>query len=148
MSKFTESHARSLVKTIIYRVLVTISMALLVLSVGASAAQTGMIILFVIVVGSAVYYIHERLWLLSFWKRSDHAQDHVPRSIVKTITYRIIIMFVAFFMFKLILGQDNANTLGMTIAQAVINMGWFYIVERLSNFVSWGKTPVKSVITA
>jgi uncharacterized membrane protein len=101
-----------------------------------------MVVLAVIFIGSTVYYIHERLWLLSFWKRSDHAEDRTSRSIVKTITYRAIIMVVAFISFKLILGQDDTSTLEMTIAQAVINMGWFYIIERIFNRISWGKVPV------
>ena len=148
MSKLTELHTRSIAKTLIYRILVTISIALLVLMFGATAAQTSMVVLVVVFVGSAAYYLHERLWLLSFWKRSDRAEDRTLRSIVKTITYRIIIMFVAFVTFKVILGQDNTSTLEMTVAQTAINMGWFYIVERVFNRLSWGKVPAQSAVTA
>jgi uncharacterized membrane protein len=153
MSKFTESHARSLTKAILYRILVTISIALLVLSYGATTAQTGAVVLAVIFIGFTVYYIHERLWLLSFWKRSAHAEDRTSRSIVKTITYRAIIMVVAFVSFKIIMGQDDTSTLEMAVAQAVINMGWFYLIERIFNRISWGKIPVaesteESAVTA
>jgi uncharacterized membrane protein len=142
MSKFTESHVRSLTKAIIYRILVTISIALLVLAAGATAAQTGIVILAVIFIGFAVYYIHERLWLLTFWNRTATAEDSTSRSIIKTITYRAIIIVVAFVTFKIVLGQDNATSFEMALIQAVVNMGWFFIVERIFNRISWGKVPV------
>ena len=142
MSKFTESHPRTIAKAIIYRILVTISIALLVLAFGATTAQASLVVMISIVLGLTVYYVHERLWLMTGWKRSDYAEDGTSRSIVKTITYRGIIMIVAFATFKLVLGQDNTNTLEMTIAQSVVNMGWFYLIERLFNRISWGKIPV------
>ena len=143
---FVETHSRSLAKAIVYRILVMITVGVMVSALGGTAAQAGAVMLAVFFIGFAVYYIHERLWLLTSWKRSSSASDHWVRSVVKTISYRVIIMIVAFITFKLILGQDNATTLAMTVAQTVINMGWFYIIERISNRIAWGKKPAEQPV--
>lgn len=143
---FAETHSRSVAKAIVYRILVMITIGIIVSMIGGTAAQAGAMMLAVFFIGFAVYYLHERLWLLTSWKRSASASDHWSRSVVKTISYRVIIMIVAFITFKLILGQDNATTAAMTVAQSLINMGWFYIVERVSNRIAWGKKPVEQSV--
>jgi uncharacterized membrane protein len=139
--KYTESHLRTIAKLVVYRVIVIISLMLLVLAWGGSDAQAGAVGLAVLIVGSIVYYLHDRIWMLFPWARSTDATDAKKRSLVKTICYRLIIMVVAFITFKVV-GLDNQQSAGLTLAQAAVNMFFYYVVERLFNRISWGKVPV------
>jgi uncharacterized membrane protein len=139
--KYTESHVRTIAKLVVYRVIVIISLMLLVLAWGGSEAQAGAVGLAVLIVGSIVYYLHDRVWMLFPWARSTDATDAKKRSLAKTICYRLIIMVVAFITFKVV-GLDNQQSAGLTLAQAAVNMFFYYVVERLFNRISWGKIPV------
>jgi len=138
--KYTESHLRTIAKLVVYRVIVIISLMLLVLAWGGSDAQAGAVGLAVLIVGSIVYYLHDRIWMLFPWARSTDATDAKKRSLVKTICYRLIIMVVAFITFKVV-GLDNQQSAGLTLAQAAVNMFFYYMVERVFNRISWGKVP-------
>jgi uncharacterized membrane protein len=139
--KYTESHLRTVAKLVAYRVIVIVSMMLLVLAFGGSEAQAGAVGLAVLIAGSIVYYLHDRVWMLFPWARSADANDAKKRSVVKTISYRLIIMVVAFVTFKIV-GLDNQQSVGLALAQAAVNMFFYYAVERVFNRISWGKVPV------
>jgi len=139
--KYTESHLRTIAKLVVYRIIVIISLMLLVKASGGSDAQAGAVGLRVLVVGSIVYYLHDRVWMLFPWARSADANDDKKRSLVKTICYRLIIMVVAFITFKVV-GMDNQQSAGLAVIQALVNMSFYYIVERVFNRLSWGKVPV------
>jgi uncharacterized membrane protein len=141
--KYTESHLRTIAKLVVYRVIVIITLMLMVLAAGGSDAQAGAVGLAVLVVGSIVYYLHDRAWMLFPWARSLDANDAKKRSVVKTICYRLIIMVVAFITFKVV-GMDNQQSAGLAVIQAVVNMVFYYAVERVFNRLSWGKVPVVS----
>lgn len=139
--KYTESHLRTIAKLVVYRVIVIITLMLLVLAWGGSEAQAGAVGLAVLIVGSIAYYLHDRAWGLVPWARSLTAVDAKKRSVVKTITYRLIIMVVAFITFKVI-GMDNSQSASLAVVQALVNMFFYYAVERVFNRLSWGKVPV------
>lgn len=73
-----ESHPRTLVKTITFRVCATITTVLIVfaftgkwlLSLGVGAVET--------VVKLLLYYIHERIWGRVHWGRPKHPLDDLP----------------------------------------------------------------------
>jgi uncharacterized membrane protein len=140
--KYTESHLRTFVKSLVYRVLVIASTMGLVLMFGGSNAQAGAVGLVVLTVGWVMYYLHDRVWIMFGWARSNDAKDAKMRSLVKTIAYRLLIMVVAFITFKVIMGVSNMQSTEMAIAQAVTNMFFYYVVERMFNWVQWGKIPV------
>jgi uncharacterized membrane protein len=139
--KYTESHLRTIAKLVVYRVIVIITLMLLVLAWGGSEAQAGTVGLAVLIVGSIAYYLHDRAWGLIPWARSLTAVDAKKRSVVKTITYRLIIVVVAFVTFKII-GMDNSQSASLAVVQALVNMFFYYAVERVFNRLSWGKVPV------
>ena len=145
--KYTESHLRTIAKLVVYRVIVIITLMLLVLAWGGSEAQAGTVGLAVLIVGSIAYYLHDRAWGLIPWARSLAAVDAKKRSVVKTITYRLIIVVVAFVTFKII-GMDNSQSASLAVVQALVNMFFYYAVERVFNRLSWGKVPVQSAVTA
>jgi uncharacterized membrane protein len=145
--KYTETHLRTIAKLVVYRVIVIITLMLMVLAAGGSDAQAGAVGLAVLIVGSIVYYLHDRVWMLFPWARSADANDAKKRSLVKTICYRLIIMVVAFITFKVV-GMDNQQSAGLAVIQAVVNMFFYYAVERVFNRLSWGKVPVQPAVTA
>jgi len=134
-----ETHARTVVKAAIYRVLSVIAIMSLTLLFGGSLASAGKVGLAVIVFGTAVYYIHERLWVRAGWGRNIEGFDYVKRSVVKTIIYRGLTMVIAFLIAKAFITGSNTNAAAFSIAQALTNMCLFFIVERVFNKIAWGK---------
>jgi uncharacterized membrane protein len=145
--KYTESHLRTVAKLVVYRIIVIVTLMLMVLAVGGSNAQAGAVGLAALIVGSIVYYLHDRVWMLFPWARSADATDAKKRSLAKTICYRLIIVVVAFITFKVV-GLDNQQSVGLSLVQAAVNMFFYYAVERVFNRISWGKVPVQSAVTA
>lgn len=140
--KYTETHLRTFVKSLVYRILVIANTMGLVLAFGGTNAQAGAVGLVVLTVGWIAYYLHDRVWIMFGWARSADADDAKMRSVVKTIAYRLLIMVVAFITFKVIMGVSNEQSTEMAIAQAVTNMFFYYVVERGFNWLKWGKVPV------
>jgi len=139
-----ETQTRTIVKAIIYRFFSVVAIMLLSLLFGASMASAGIVGLIVIVVGTAIYYIHDRLWLLTNWARNDRGIDDVKRSVIKTIIYRAITMVVSYLIAIFVIKSSSSNAVLFAIAQALTNMTFFFIVERVFNFISWGKVVPES----
>jgi len=139
-----ETQTRTIVKAIIYRFFSVVAIMLLSLLFGASMASAGIVGLIVIVVGTAIYYIHDRLWLLTNWARNNRGIDDVKRSVIKTIIYRAITMVVSYLIAIFVIKSSSSNAVLFAIAQALTNMTFFFIVERVFNFISWGKVVPES----
>lgn len=135
-----ETQARTIAKTLTYRVLAVIAVVLISIVMGASTATAGKIGLIVIVLGTVMYYIHERLWILSRWLRLNNGHDRHWRSILKTATYRILTMIAAFIVGKMFITDSNAMAAGFMMAQTLSNIVLFYIVERVYDMIKWGRT--------
>lgn len=133
-----ESHTRTLTKTVVYRILSVIAIILLSLAFGASDAVAGVLGLGSVVLGTVAYYIHDRVWLKFSWL-TDHNSESRWRSLIKSVTYRLIAMGLAFTMAKLFLTNSNSAAAAFTIAQMAINFVLFFIVERVFNLIAWGR---------
>ena len=134
-----ETQTRTIVKAIIYRVFSVVAIMLLSLLFGASMASAGAVGLIVIVLGTTIYYIHDRLWLLTPWARNDQGIDDVKRSVIKTIIYRAITMCLAYLVAIFVIKSSSSSAVLFAVAQALTNMILFFIVERVFNFIFWGK---------
>ena len=143
MSAIVETHLRTLTKTVLYRVLAIISVMLITLAFGGTGAQAGAMGLWVLIGGTLIYYIHDRVWLLFGWKQ-EQGDDKIARSIVKTVIYRIIIMIIAFIAAKIVVTDSNSTAAAFTAAQMIVNLLLYYIIERVFNRISWGKVPAAS----
>lgn len=64
--------------------------------------------------------------------------EHAKRSIVKTITYRLLIIVSTFVVTYMITGEIEL-TLGITLVVNVINTVLYFIHERVWNRIHWGK---------
>ena len=133
-----ETHIRTVTKTVVYRVLSVIAIILLSLAFGASDAVAGALGLGAVVLGTIAYYIHDRVWLRFAWLTSDNSESRL-RSLIKSVTYRLIAMGLAFAMAKLFLTSSNSAAAAFTIAQMAINFVLFFVVERVFNLIAWGK---------
>ena len=138
-----ETHARTVVKAIVYRILSVVSVVLLSLLFGASQQTAGIMGLVVVVVGTTIYYIHDRIWVKNSWLVSkDTSKDLVSRSLVKTIIYRTITTLVGVAIARILLTDSNTTAIEFAVAQAVINALLFYLVERIANLIPWGRQVV------
>ena len=139
ISVVKETQTRTIVKAVIYRFFSVVAIMLLSLLFGASTASAGIVGLIVIVVGTAIYYIHDRLWLLTNWARNNSGIDDVKRSVIKTIIYRALTIVVSYLIAIFVIKSNNSNAVIFAVAQAITNMTFFFIVERVFNLISWGK---------
>ena len=63
-----ESRRRSIVKTLSYRVIVTVILAIVTFVFTGSLYQTSAISIVFAVLATTAYYIHERVWTTIKWK--------------------------------------------------------------------------------
>jgi uncharacterized membrane protein len=135
-----ETHIRTLTKTILYRILGTLGVMTIAYVMFNSVEVALKMGLAVVVLGSAIYYLHDRLWLFFNWKRNEKGEDSVSRSILKTILYRILVMIAAALTVKFITGSnDNTQIASFVIAQMTLNLIIYFVLERIFSFVLWGK---------
>ena len=133
-----DTHLRTTIKAIIYRVLSVIAIICLSLAFGASTATAGMMGLVVVIIGTTIYYIHERIWVKYIWLISN-GKDLVTRSLIKTLIYRAITTLAGIIIAREVLTNDTSTAIEFAIAQAATNMILFFIVERIANLISWGR---------
>ncbi len=69
---------------------------------------------------------------------SKHADTHY-RTVVKTITYRIVIV-ISIFIVTYITTGEIGDALAITSITAVTGTILYYIHERVWNSIHWGKT--------
>ena len=135
-----ETHARTATKAVIYRILSVLAIMLIsVYGMGATWAEASQVGAVVVVLGTTIYYIHERLWVRTGWHRSFQGLDGHWRSASKTVIYRLLTMAASFGIATFILGASSGSATGFALAQAATNMTLFYIVERIFNYINWGR---------
>jgi uncharacterized membrane protein len=142
MKIFTERHTRTVVKTVSWRVLLTISHFI------NGFIITGSIILGIKIAGwsavlnSVLYWLHERVWNWLGWNRvGDNGlffKDGHPRTTTKMICWRIIVNFSNFFIPYFVTGSWGTAGKFFTVA-VIVNMTLFYLHERGWNLIRWGK---------
>jgi len=146
--KAVEKHPRTIIKTISWRVLLTISHFVNGFIVTGSIAIGLKIAGWSLVINSVLYWFHERIWNWIQWnkKPSDNLffLDGHPRTTTKMITWRVIVNFSNFLIPYFMTGSLGKAGAFFTIA-VIVNMTLFYIHERIWNRVKWGKTMIKKV---
>ena len=140
MEVVKETHARTVAKTVAYRIGAMISIMAIAYFIFNDLAIAGGMGAMVIFLGTALYYLHDRVWLLLGWNRDGEGKDGLARSTAKTISYRVIIVIAMALTVKLV-APDSTNTQvgGFVLAQLVANLGIYFLVERIFNAIAWGK---------
>lgn len=143
--KYTESHPRTVAKTVSWRILLTISHYVNALIVTGSIATALKIAGWSLVINSAMYWVHERVWNWFQWNKKPadgrFFVDGHPRTTTKMITWRLMVNFSNFFIPFIVTGSWGSAAAFFTIA-VVVNMTLFYLHERGWNLVKWGKREV------
>lgn len=142
MSTFTEQQRRSVAKTLTVRVCFTLSHLL------NGYIVTGALILGAQIAGVAalvnmlLFWAHERVWNFVQWNRKpkDTAMflDGQPRTISKSITWRLVITINNFLIPYLLTGSWKTAAAFLGLA-TIMNIIVYYTHERVWNMVTWGK---------
>jgi uncharacterized membrane protein len=145
MTKFTETHNRTVAKTLTVRVLFTLSHLL------NGFIVTGQLVLGAQIAGVAtlvnmfLFWAHERVWNYVQWNRKPGDTkmflDGQPRTISKSITWRALITFNNFMIPFIMTGSWKSAAAFLGIA-TILNIIVYYTHERVWNRVTWGKKEV------
>lgn len=138
MSIVKETQARTLSKLIVYRGIIVVTSFVIALLFDATFREAAISALLSLPIGTISYYIHERSWLFFSWFR-NLGYDNKFRSLLKTITYRIMTMFAIFAIGRLLFIESNSVAAEYTLAIMVNGVVIFYIIERIFNKIEWGK---------
>lgn len=143
--KFAESHVRTIVKVISWRVLLTISHIINGL-IATGSLMTGLKIAgLALIINSALFWIHERLWNFFQWNRNTNEKltfnEGNPRSLSKMFSWRVLITVSNFVIPFIITGSWGQAALFTGLA-TVVNMALFWGHERGWNWIRWGKKKI------
>jgi uncharacterized membrane protein len=133
-----ETHLRTGLKTIIYRILSIIVTMSLTLVFGGSPLQAVQFGLVSLIIGSSHYYIYDRIWQFIPWQRSIEGKDTKMRSIVKSVIYRITVLLVIMVTARMIFADSNLTAFLVATTKFAINTATYYILERIFNRTNWG----------
>ena len=134
----TESHLRSLVKGISWRIVATTDTVLVVLLITCITGNCSMVS--AIKIGASeflikyiTYYIHER-----FWQPALAKGGYTPRKILyKTISWRLIATTMTFIISGTVLNAFDKVALYIAVTELFTKFGFYYLHERM-----WAKLPL------
>lgn len=133
-----DSHGRTALKTVVYRVLCTIAIYFIAVALGAESAASGTLALTIVVLGTILYYLHDRVWNLIRWRRDNEGKESALRSVIKTLAYRLLTVVIAVILARLIITDSNQMAISFAVSQFVVNMLLYYLVERVFNRIQLG----------
>ncbi len=135
----SETHLRTLAKTVGYRICsILLTMAITAI-MGGSEGQVAAMGVFALVLGSATYYLHDRAWLFTGWNRDGTGVDSNVRIIVKTVVYRIIVLTMTFTIAKFVLDGSTQTAAKFAIVMLIANAIMYFVWEKICNYVNWGR---------
>lgn len=148
--KFSELHIRSIAKVVSWRITVTISHMINGFIVTGSVMAALKIAGLALVINSALFWLHERLWNWLQWNRKyQHEKlfkDGHPRTATKMLTWRILVTMSNFVIPFIMTGSWGQAVVFAGMA-TIVNMILYYWHERVWNFFKWGKS-VEKIIQA
>lgn len=126
-----ESHARSLLKGIVWRIIATLDTILLVLVFTClydrcSTEDAFTIATIDFIIKLVIYYIHERLW-----QKRRKATVSKRETLYKSISWRIIATGILFVISGIILESYNGIVLFIALAELITKFVLYYFHERL-----------------
>jgi uncharacterized membrane protein len=134
-----ETHSRTLLKTITYRFFCTIGIYFIAKSLGADSAASGTMAITIFFMGLVLYYLHDRVWNRFNWNRNDFGIESKKRSFAKTVVYRLITVVLAMIVARIIMTDSNQTAVTFAVAQFVVNMILYYVIERVFNRFNIGR---------
>jgi uncharacterized membrane protein len=144
MNKLTynETHFRSIIKVISWRILLTASHVINGFIVSGSWITGLKIAALATVINSFIFWTHERGWNFIQWNKKPNDNilffEGQPRTISKSVTWRILITISNFTIPFIMTGSWGSAAIFLGIA-TLVNILIFYSHERIWNRISWGK---------
>ena len=135
-----ESHLRTTSKTVAYRILSTIAVYYICLALGIASKGAGTMALLALVIGIFTYYTHDRVWNLINWRRNEQLREGNLRSLVKTGSYRVVMLVVAGVVARLLVTNSTGTAAAFAIWNLVVNMILYYGLERVANVIGRQKS--------
>jgi len=142
MQKFkTASHYRSVIKGVSWRIIATIDTVAIVLLITCLFDQCSLENALKIgasefLLKLAIYYFHERIWLLLLKKQADTDKE----IILKSISWRIIATTTTFIISGIILNSFNEIALYIALTELFTKFVLYYFHEKL-----WLKIPLGKI---
>lgn len=140
---YSETHGRSIAKTLTIRVLFSLSHLVNGFIVSGSWMVGASIVGVAAVINMTLHWVHERVWNWVQWNRKpqDNAffKDGHPRTVSKSITWRALITVNNFLIPYFMTGSWKQAAAFLTIA-TIMNIVIYYSHERVWNMIKWGKT--------
>lgn len=136
-----ESHLRSILKGISWRIIATLDTILIVLAITCiqghcniePAIKIGTIEFFIKLL---IYYVHERIWQFSF--KNGVVTPKV--SLFKSISWRLLATTMTFIISGAVLESFGAAALSIALIEVFTKFTFYYLHERL-----WLKIPLGRV---
>lgn len=142
MMTYSESHPRSVAKTLTVRVCFTLSHILNGYIVTGSWMTGVTIASFAVLINMLLFWGHERVWNWVQWNRKPQDNmffvDGHPRTISKSVAWRAIITLNNFLIPFITTGSWQTALAFLTVA-TFLNIVVYYLHERAWNLVKWGK---------
>lgn len=142
----TDSHARSVVKGITWRITGTIDtmiMAFIVTGELNNAIKIGLTEVFTKII---LFYLHERLWNIIPFGRIDGVGPTHARSLVKGISWRVVGTMDTILISYLITGHSlKAFKIGGFEVFSKITL--YYLHERIWGKIKWGRIWTPASVT-
>jgi len=135
-----DSHARSLVKGISWRVVGTIDTIVLSFIVTGNighAVKIGFTEVFTKII---LYYLHERAWNATSFARTRGNKPSHLRSLLKGVSWRALGTFDTMVIAYFITGAP-ISALKIGGFEVFTKIGLFYLHERLWTAIRWGRHP-------
>ena len=134
-----DTHAKTLTKTVAYRIVSSIVTLLLTLAFGGNTWQALAMGTIMMAVGMIHYYLYDRIWQWIGWQRDATGDESNTRSLVKSIVYRITAILVTAAIARAVWADTNLVAFAMASVKFVVNLAAYYGVERLFNWWRWGQ---------
>jgi len=142
MKKYNESHPRTIVKAITFRIIFTISHIVNAFIVTGSFITGLKIAGLATIINTCLFWIHERIWNILSWNRNDNKKivfnEGNPRSLSKMISWRITVTTSNVIIPYFVTGSWGQAVLFAGIA-TMVNMFLFWTRERIWNLFKFGK---------
>lgn len=136
MKTTSEKNLRSIAKSITFRIAVIFSDSVTSLVITKSVQESIMVVVFTNISSTILYYLHERLWNRINWLRNTG--EHLARSLVKSLTFRIAVIASDFLITSVITG-NALQAVNLIIFTNLFSTILYFIHERIWNNIEWGK---------
>jgi len=151
ITKFNETHWRTIAKAVSWRLVITISHIVNAFIATGSLLMGLKIAGIATIINGALYWLHERAWNSTQWNRwldtTKNFSEGQQRAVAKIISWRIFITTSNFVIPFIATGSWGSAVIFAGLA-TVVNMVLYWGHERIWNFFGYGRQVIVKEKTA